>query len=39
MLMPTGSARGTLDEWFAEHGIHPRVAGELDDTALLKTFG
>jgi LysR family transcriptional activator of nhaA len=39
MLMPTGSARGVLDRWFAEHGIHPHVVGEFDDTALLKTFG
>jgi LysR family transcriptional activator of nhaA len=39
MLMPTGSARGALEGWFAEHGIHPRVVGEFDDTALLKTFG
>lgn len=39
MLMPTGSARGALGGWFAEHGIHPRLVGEFDDTALLKTFG
>jgi LysR family transcriptional activator of nhaA len=39
LLMPTGSARGALDRWFAEHSIHPRVVGEFDDTALLKTFG
>jgi LysR family transcriptional activator of nhaA len=39
LLMPAGSARGVLDRWFAEHGIHPHVVGEFDDTALLKTFG
>lgn len=39
LLMPLGSARGVLDRWFAEHGIHPHVVGEFDDTALLKTFG
>lgn len=39
LLMPTGSVRGELDRWFAEHGIHPHVVGEFDDTALLKTFG
>lgn len=39
MLMPTGSARSALGGWFAEHGIHPHVVGEFDDTALLKTFG
>jgi LysR family transcriptional activator of nhaA len=39
LLMPTGSVRGALDRWFAEHGIHPHVVGEFDDTALMKTFG
>ncbi len=39
VLMPTGKARGMLDRWFAEQGIHPHVVGEFDDTALLKTFG
>ncbi|MDO9582062.1 MAG: LysR family transcriptional regulator [Desulfomicrobium sp.] len=39
LLMPTGSVRSVLDRWFAEHGIHPHVVGEFDDTALLKTFG
>ena len=39
LLMPAGSARSVLDRWFAEHGIHPHVVGEFEDTALLKTFG
>lgn len=39
LLMPSGSVRKALDRWFGEHGIHPHVVGEFDDTALLKTFG
>ncbi len=31
--------RRELDAWFAEHGITPQVAGEFDDSALLKVFG
>lgn len=31
--------RGLLDRWFDRHGIRPRVVGEFDDGALLKTFG
>jgi LysR family transcriptional activator of nhaA len=40
-LLPTEttSLRQSLDQWFAEHGIHPRVLGEFDDSALLKAFG
>lgn len=31
--------RRSLDHWFDRHGIRPRVVGEFDDSALLKTFG
>ena len=31
--------RMRLDQWFEQHGIRPRVAGEFEDSALLKTFG
>ena len=40
-LLPleTSTLRGALEQWFEAHGIRPRVAGEFQDTALLKTFG
>jgi LysR family transcriptional activator of nhaA len=40
-LLPTESKtlRRVLEQWFAKEGIRPRVAGEFDDSALLKTFG
>jgi len=31
--------RRSLDTWFQRHAIHPVVAGEFDDSALLGTFG
>lgn len=41
VLLPAlGSAlRRDLDTWFERHGLHPIVAGEFEDSALLKTFG
>lgn len=41
VLLPSAQhvVRGTLDRWFESHGIRPRIAGEFDDSALLKTFG
>jgi LysR family transcriptional activator of nhaA len=41
MLLPTArtSMRQTIDRWFAERSIVPRVIGEFDDSALLKVFG
>ena len=41
LLMPTGHAavRARLDHWFAQHAIRPRIVGEFEDSALLKTFG
>lgn len=38
MLLPTyGSAlRRTLEKWFQEQGVHPRVVAEYDDAALMK---
>jgi LysR family transcriptional activator of nhaA len=40
-LLPTEqkTLRRTLEGWFEKEGIRPRVVGEFDDTALLKTFG
>lgn len=41
ILLPTHHAavRGPLDRWFQALGIRPRVVGEFQDSALLKTFG
>jgi len=41
MLLPTpmSTLRGSLDQWFRELDIHPEIAGEFDDHALLKVFG
>ncbi len=41
MLLPTKNSalRRRLDEWFEQHGLAPQVAGEFDDSALLKAFG
>jgi LysR family transcriptional activator of nhaA len=41
MLMPTGSSalRRTLDLWFERMGVKPRVVAEIEDRALMKTFG
>lgn len=40
LLAPTerSANRRVLDEWFASIGIVPRIVGELDDSALIKTF-
>jgi LysR family transcriptional activator of nhaA len=41
VLLPTGhaAARTRIDQWFDRHAIQPRLAGEFQDSALLKTFG
>jgi len=41
MLLPAAGTypRRTLETWFDETGIQPRVVGEFDDSALLKAFG
>jgi LysR family transcriptional activator of nhaA len=41
MLMPAHSnaLRRTLDDWFDQVGVVPRVVAEFDDSALLKAFG
>jgi LysR family transcriptional regulator, transcriptional activator of nhaA len=41
VLLPTAHAdvRPRLDQWFEQQGIRPRIAGEFEDSALLKTFG
>lgn len=41
VLLPTthSTVRGPLDQWLIQHGLHPRVVGEFEDSALLETFG
>ncbi|MBL8372338.1 MAG: LysR family transcriptional regulator [Burkholderiaceae bacterium] len=41
VLLPTAHAamRERLDRWFDAHDLRPRIAGEFEDSALLKTFG
>lgn len=40
VLPADGSAlRRSLDQWFESNSIRPRIVGEFDDSALLKTFG
>ena len=40
-VLPTDntSLRRSLDGWFERHGVRPRIVGEIEDSALLKTFG
>jgi LysR family transcriptional activator of nhaA len=40
-LFPTETCtiRRELNQWFFSQGITPRVAGQFEDSALLKTFG
>lgn len=41
MLLPSqhSALRRRLDDWFESRQISPRIAGEFDDSALLKAFG
>lgn len=41
VLLPNASSalRRSLDHWFDEMGIVPKVVAEFDDSALMKTFG
>jgi len=41
VLLPTAHAavRARLDQWFERLGVRPQIAGEFEDSALLKTFG
>ncbi len=40
ILLPTAHSkvRHLIDQWFAQNGISPNIAGEFEDSALLKTF-
>lgn len=41
VLLPTAhtASRDRLDHWMEQRNIRPRVVGEFEDSALLKTFG
>ncbi len=41
MLLPGGSSsvRPQVDAWLAQHGLHPRVVAEFNDSALMQAFG
>ena len=41
VLLPTAhtAVRARLDHWFEQSAIRPRIVGEFEDSALLKTFG
>ena len=41
LLLPTphSMVRGPLDRWLLQKGLRPRVVGEIEDSALLETFG
>lgn len=41
VLLPTGhtAVRARLDQWFEQRAIRPRIVGEFEDSAMLKTFG
>lgn len=40
-VLPTGNTalRRSLDQWFDAEGISPKIQAEIEDSALLKTFG
>ena len=40
MLLPTveNALRRSVDKWFEEVGVRPRIVGEFDDSALMKAF-
>ena len=41
VLLPTShvAVRVHLDLWFEQNSVRPKIAGEFEDSALLKTFG
>ncbi len=41
LLLPTGHSvlRERLDRWFERNAVRPRITGEIEDSALLDTFG
>ena len=41
LLVPTRhhALRARIDHWLDSHGLHPKIVGEFEDSALLNTFG
>ncbi len=41
VLLPTrnNTLRARLDQWFEMNGLRPNIVGEIEDSALLSTFG
>lgn len=39
MLSELSMVQVRLQQWFDKHHVYPRVVGEFDDSALMKTFG
>ena len=41
VILPTDNTmlRRAMDQWLAARGVRPRVVAEIEDSALLKTFG
>ncbi len=41
LLLPTGhtAVRPRIDLWLEREGLHPRIVGEFEDSALLAAFG
>jgi LysR family transcriptional activator of nhaA len=41
LLLPTrhNALRGRIDRWLESTGLHPKIVGEFEDSALLNTFG
>lgn len=41
LLLPTrhNALRGRIDRWLEDNGLHPKIVGEFEDSALLNTFG
>jgi LysR family transcriptional activator of nhaA len=41
VLLPTSNTtlRRSLDQFFRDHGVQPRIVAEFEDSALLKVFG
>jgi LysR family transcriptional regulator, transcriptional activator of nhaA len=37
--LPGATLRRSLDQWFGSHQLQPRIAGEFQDSALMKVFG
>lgn len=36
---PRGALRGAIDHWLDRHDIRPQIAGQFDDSSLMKSFG